>query len=312
MKFGSLFENTISSLKKASLTFWIMCFVVSILGFGSEFMSMDFNVNDNNSYLSSEIEIDNYFTEDELAEYYEVYGDFDTYSDDYLDDIEDENIIEDFDFDVLNFLKEASIILIPLIVIGFLLMMLIINLIASIINYYFMAFAIESVDGKEISKGKNIGKVILAQILLSLIMFIPILICIVFVVLAISLGNIILILPGILILLFGILYLSMRYSLIYYIAVKYQELNAREILQKSAEITRGNILKMFLYTILIGLIFGFIISLPVNFASSLLISLSPVIGACIYFIISVVLNTVYTAFVIMFNVNMYKALDSNL
>lgn len=309
MKFGNLFEKTISSLKKAGLVFWIMCLVVSLLGLGSEFMSMNFNIDVNDSYLSSELEIDNYFTEDELAEYFDKYNNSEEYTDDYLNELEYEYIVDDFEGTFLNHFVGAAVILIFGAIIVFLIMILIVNLISTIINYYFMAFAVESVDGEEITKGRNLGKIILAQILISLMIFIPILACIVFVVLAISLGNIILILPGVLILFFGALYLSTRYSAIYYVAVKYQDFTAREILKKSSEITSGNILKIILYIMLNALIFGFIIGLPVSFGTSLLISLSPVVGLIVYFVISLIINTVTTAFMVMFNVNMYKELD---
>lgn len=309
MKFGNLFEKTISSLKKAGLVFWIMCLVVSLLGLGSEFMSMNFNIDVNDSYLSSELEIDNYFTEDELSEYFDKYNNSEEYTDDYLNELEYEYIVDDFEGTFLNHFVGAAVILIFGAIIVFLIMILIVNLISTIINYYFMAFAVESVDGEEITKGRNLGKIILAQILISLMIFIPILACIVFVVLAISLGNIILILPGVLILFFGALYLSTRYSAIYYVAVKYQDFTARKILKKSSEITSGNILKIILYIMLNALIFGFIIGLPVSFGTSLLISLSPVVGLIVYFVISLIINTVTTAFMVMFNVNMYKELD---
>lgn len=373
MKFGNLFEKTISSVKKAGLAFWIMCAAVALCGVNTEVLNMDLNFTYDDSSVSSYSEIDDYYIEEELEEYLNEYVDSegydnlilndilyeldfesilgDNYTEDELeeylneyinsegydkqllndildeldyeyvldeleyeyifDELENEDILDDLRSNFFKFFGGALLVLIPLVVIAVLVMIIGINIISAILNYYFMSFAVETVDECEISKGKNLGKIIAAQILFSIIIFVPVSIFILLLIIGICTNNIILILPGMLILLVGILYLSMRYAAIYYVAVKYQDLTAKEILKKSTEITKNNILKMILYNILNGFIFGFVVALPLTFASMFLISMMPVVGMLVYFVLSLVLNTISTAFMILFNVNMYKELESN-
>ena len=150
MKFNNLFKKTMESLEEATLSFWIMCLIVFLLSIGQGYI---------NNFLDMCRPIIGSSCLEEHGELFDMSTDETM---EYEDEIEVE-YVDDGEHWYMNgweYLKTSWV---------WLLEMVVAVLLMPIIYYYGMAFAIESVEKQPIVKGKNLCKVILAQLLFSLI-----------------------------------------------------------------------------------------------------------------------------------------------
>ena len=286
MKFNNVFKKTISSLKEATLSFWIMCVITLLLSMCHGAI---------NTYLDGDSNIMG-ITYDEDVELAEDDNDFEKYLNDY-----EEITIEDTDISDAEDLKELILLLVEMVAA---------ILITPIVYYYMMACSIESVEKQPIVKGKNLCKVILAQLLFSLIALIPASCCMALIVLGVFSGQFILSVLGTLITLVVFLYVTIRYSTIAYVAIKYQSYNVKEIVRQSAQLIKGNVLKVMLYRV--GLGFGALVIAILYLIIGLVLKNKCPQGIYISFsfIGLSVIHVLYMAFGSMFNVNMFKELEA--
>lgn len=299
MKFNNLCKKTMESLKEATLSFWIMCLIVFLLTICHEGISthLTFTPDSILSSLGEEME----FGEIDVDDYEEITDS----SNSELD--EEENSVEVGDVvdgvlaitSDLEYLKDAK---------WWLLEKVIFVVLIPIIYYYVIAFAIESVEKQPIVKGKNLAKMILAQLVFTLMAIIPALCSIALIVFGVLKEFIILCVLGALMIVVGFIYLSVRYTSIYYISIKYQSYSIKEIISQSAQLIKGDILKVMLYRVDIWVtMLGF--SMLLTMIMVLLMMVLPV-GVYISLICSSIVNVLYIAISTMFNVNMFKELEA--
>lgn len=313
MGFRDLFKSTLESIKKPSIGLILICAVSAFISGVSVIPDAILSSNISNSgYEEFEKDYNSEYLYDE--EYKDIYNDYGFYGDESFDvDIFEENYTNDsssLSFDLGNSIITSigiiAIVLLPMIIF---VSMLLFNIIGTIYNYFMSAFALEVVERKEISKGKNLVRAILAQLLVSMIMFIPVIAMVVGLAASIALGLIGLFMIIALIFIIVLAYISIRFSSLGYTYVKYQNLKTVELVKKSWSITKGNAGKVFWYTMLLGFILG-IASLPLELVTDLLLLISPIVFIPLKVIVTAGVSLVITIFSVLFTTNLYRSLDN--
>lgn len=313
MGFGDLFKSTLESIKKPSIGLILICAVSAFISGVSVIPDVILNSNIVSSgYEEVAKDYDSKYLYDE--EYEDINNDYGFYGDENFDiGIFEDNYTnnnEELSFDlgrsIITSIGVIAIVLLPMIIfVG----MLVFNIVGTIYNYFMSAFALEVVEKKEISKGKNLVRAILAQLLVSMILFIPVIAMVVGLAISIALGLIGLFVILAVVFIVVLAYISIRFSSLGYTYVKYQNLKTVELVKKSWFITKGNAGKVFWYTILLGFILG-IASLPLELVIDLLVSISPIIFLPLKVIVTAGISLVITVFSILFTTTLYRSLDN--
>lgn len=295
MNLLSLFKKTLGSLKQSTKKFWFICFVFALISTMSTILNINSSINEETS-IGQDIEYE-YYDDEYTMDDFLITNDIDE-----KDSLDLNEILPDFK------VSSELLKLLPFVVVGGFILIIIMISVATIINYYFIGFAIESVKKCNLSKGKNIINAILAELLFVLIVAIPVLIGVLGVVLGVNLSNSMLSIGSGTLGIILFIWLCIKYCPIYFVAVKYQKLSFKEILFKASDMTKNNILKILGYTFVCGFVTNFIIKCIESLAVTFMCI--PDLGIIVYGILVVITTTISIAFNCLFNVNMFEALDS--
>lgn len=304
--FKTIFKSTIENIKKANAVLWILCLVTALFTIGGLHIENGLSSYKDTQYSDLSV---NYVLEDELN--------VELLLGDEISDLEDDYLISPYNGDsteesgfLINLFKECSYKFAPLLFVlvacAFLIIVAVSFVLSTVYAYFVNLLALETIDGVTLNKKSNLLPTILAQLLFSLKVAGLTLICSIFVVAGMILDIPMFVLFVIPVIMF-IAYVCIKYGAIYYVGVKYEGLKPKEIMTKSKYITKGNILRILGYTILLGLLI-FVVELPFSIITALF-SFNAVLYSTVGFVIDVVVATIVNMVSILFMVNLYKALE---
>lgn len=312
MKFKELFKDAFISTKKASIKFWIICLIPAVLG------GITQTTSDVSEYRSTKNTVEN------SMEYDAITGNLDNFTEEEYNsllgktnnEVEDSLVLDSlnndsFDFDELlddlNLSKSGLLGLIG-IVVALIFVFSIIGVIISMIYKYFLYnIALESIEEDETHNYRNLTPSMGAQILSAISVFLPFVLGCASIILGFTSNTIFFFIAVILFI--SIPYIAVRFLGVNYVYSKYKDLKTIEIIKKSFEITKGRVLKIILYLICIQFIV-FLCCIPFVLVFKLLSTLSFTIFVISQFICNTALTLLCNAFLVMFNVNMFRNLDA--
>lgn len=304
MNFSSLIRNTFENAKKASVKFWIICLVAAVLGGVSQTSKDILQYAESQSSTQNEIASTDYdtitgnfdnLTEEEYNALLQTYDDLDLDLD--LDSILSSAGLEKSD--VIKFTCVAATILFFLGLISL--------VVSTIYKYLLYNSALESIEGENYVSRNNLVSSIGAQILSGFS-----------IVASVSVSMLCLLLtfivhPLFIIVFLGILliltpYLVIRLSGVNYVYSKYKDLSATKIINKSFELTKGRVLRILAYNVLIQIIIAVCLS-PFGFLVSILSNIGFITLVILSFVYNVLSALLICAFMVMFNITLFKELD---
>ena len=305
--FLDIFNNTIGSVKKVGIIFWIiMAMSGAHILFTTSLDDISYETNTiGDSYLD-DIAIED-MTDEEFEEFLS-YSLFNTYDENQIDNISfavgelqvNEDFLEDIDFSETLDVKNAIISLIIILVV-FLIISIVISIVAIIIQYLITGFAIGNISDRKIDFSKNmLSSVVISGLVTAFSITLLVVSIIGAFIVAVS-SNILL---GLAILLAGVIIpsvLGVRLGSCSYIALTRDKLSLSELVKESWNLTSGNFFRTIGYGILLGIIFG-----TAGFSIGFVSEFTPIIFSAILLCL---FNAVCTGFGLLFNLNMYMAFD---
>lgn len=311
MNFKDIFKSTIKSVKKASIGLWILCLIGAIFTMGNLYIedTVGLHIETSYDYLSDE-----YLIEDDL-DLEAILNEEYLLNEEYMFDEEHmlnfydavlEQELEDLTSSFMDNNAGFFVMIVLIAIIVFVIVLLISFILNIIYGYFINLFALETVEGKTFDKKKSLWQTSLALFLFALMVMGLALIITVLVVAGDIVKMPLLVFLAVPVMVYMV-YICIRYGAIYYVGIKYQDLSAKEILKKAKSITKGNVLKIFGYTLLFEIIL-FIAALPL-FIITTVLSFDTFIYLTIGFVLDVAITTMVNMLTILFTVTLFKSLD---
>lgn len=307
MNFVSLFKKTIKNLKRANVKFWIICLVAAALNSvyqtaQDSIKYIAYEAASQSSVIDSDYDaitgnLDN-ITVEEYISLLESYNDSDSELDSTLNSI----------LNALGLEKSDTFKLVLAGIVSLFVMGLLIFIVSTIYTYLVYNSALESIEGDEYVKDNNLLSAMGAQLLSTFLIGVYILISAICITTSFTISPFI----SIIFMLLSIsvfLYLAAKLSGVMYVYSKYKNLSATKIISKSFNLTKGKALKILGYNILIQILIA-TCTAPLAVLVQLFSGIGFITFIALSFIYNVVSSLLISAFLVMFNVTLFKKIDA--